>query len=431
MIDRSTIDKVIAASNVKDVVAEFVELRRSGQSYKGLCPFHHEDTPSFYVWPQKGTWHCFGCGEGGDVISFLQKKQGLSYPETIKWLGERFGVEVTEQQLSDKERLAQKKLESLYILNDYAAKYYSATLDNDEETLCREYLKGRGISEETTITFRLGYALQQYQAFSRTAVSKGFSEANLLDIGLSYKNKRGELADRFYDRLIFPWIDSSGRIVAFGGRKIVAGTKGIDQKYINSKESDVFHKGHELYGIWQAKEAIREKDQAYLVEGYFDVIAMYQAGIHNVVANSGTILSQYQVDLLGRFTKNIVVIYDGDEAGQHAIERSSKLLLQGGMNVSVVILEDGNDPDSYIKERGQEEFLSYLTQNTQDAIIYQIENMLHSEEPPVIYSQKLSDILEEISFIQNPVQQVVYLHICAEKTGIDQTILYKLLENFK
>lgn len=430
MIERSTIDKVIAASNVKDVVAEFVKLRRSGQSYKGICPFHHEDTPSFYVWPQKGTWHCFGCGEGGDVISFLQKKQGLSYPETIKWLGERFGVEVTEQQLSDKERLVQKKRESLFILNDYAAKYYSAALENEGETLCREYLMGRGISEDTAKTFRLGYA-HQYPAFSRTAISKGFSEANLIGIGLSYKNKRGELADRFYDRLIFPWIDSSGRIVALGGRKIVAGTKGIDQKYINSKESEIFHKGHELYGIWQAKEAIREKDQAYLVEGYFDVIAMYQAGIHNVVANSGTILSQYQVDLLGRFTKNIVVIYDGDEAGQHAIERSSKLLLQGGMNVSVVILEDGNDPDSYIKERGQEEFLSYLTQNTQDAIIYQIENRLHSEEPPVIYSQKLSAILEEISFIQNPVQQVVYLHGCAEKTGVDQTILYKLLENFK
>ena len=430
MIDRSTIDKVIAASNVKDVVAEFVKLRRSGQSYKGICPFHHEDTPSFYVWPQKGTWHCFGCGEGGDVISFLQKKQGFSYPETIKWLGERFGVEVTEQQLSDKERLVQKKRESLFILNDYAAKYYSAALENEGETLCREYLMGRGISEDTAKTFRLGYA-HQYPAFSRTAISKGFSEANLIGIGLSYKNKRGELADRFYDRLIFPWIDSSGRIVALGGRKIVAGTKGIDQKYINSKESEIFHKGHELYGIWQAKEAIREKDQAYLVEGYFDVIAMYQAGIHNVVANSGTFLSQYQVDLLGRFTKNIVVIYDGDEAGQHAIERSSKLLLQGGMNVSVVILEDGNDPDSYIKERGQEEFLSYLTQNTQDAIIYQIENMLHSEEPPVIYSQKLSDILEEISFIQNPVQQVVYLHICAGRTGIHQTILYKLLEHFK
>lgn len=430
MIDRSTIDKVIATSNVKDVVAEFVKLRRSGQSYKGICPFHHEDTPSFYVWPQKGTWHCFGCGEGGDVISFLQKKQGFSYPETIKWLGERFGVEVTEQQLSDKERLVQKKRESLFILNDYAAKYYSAALENEGETLCHEYLMGRGISEDTAKTFRLGYA-HQYPAFSRTAISKGFSEANLIGIGLSYKNKRGELADRFYDRLIFPWIDSSGRIVALGGRKIVAGTKGIDQKYINSKESEIFHKGHELYGIWQAKEAIREKDQAYLVEGYFDVIAMYQAGIHNVVANSGTILSQYQVDLLGRFTKNIVVIYDGDEAGQHAIERSSKLLLQGGMNVSVVILEDGNDPDSYIKERGQEEFLSYLTQNTQDAIIYQIENMLHSEEPPVIYSQKLSDILEEISFIQNPVQQVVYLHRCAEKTGINQTILYKLLESFK
>ena len=431
MIDRSTIEKVIAASNVKDIVAEFVKLRRSGQSYKGLCPFHHEDTPSFYVWPQKGTWHCFGCGEGGDVISFIQKKIGISYPETIKWLGERFGVEVTEQQLSDKERLAQKKLESLYILNDYAAKYYSAALDNEEETLCREYLKGRGISEETAKTFRLGYAHQQYHAFSRTAVSKGFSEANLIDIGLSYKNKRGELADRFYDRLIFPWIDSSGRIVAFGGRKIVAGTKGIDQKYINSKESEIFHKGHELYGIWQAKEAIREKDQVYLVEGYFDVIAMYQAGIHNVVANSGTILSQYQVDLLCRFTKNIVVIYDGDEAGRLAIERSSKLLLQGGMNVSVVILEDGNDPDSFIKEKGQEEFLSYLTQNTQDAISYQIENMLHPEEPPVIYSQKLSAILEEISFVQNPVQQVVYLHRCAERTGIHQTILYKLLENFK
>ena len=327
--------------------------------------------------------------------------------------------------------MAQKKRDSLYILNDYAAKYYSAALDNEEETLCREYLKGRGISEEVAKTFRLGYANQQYQAFSRTAVSKGFSEANLLDIGLSYKNKRGELADRFYDRLIFPWIDSSGRIVAFGGRKIVAGTKGIDQKYINSKESEIFHKGHELYGIWQAKDAIREKDLVYLVEGYFDVIAMYQAGIHNVVANSGTILSQYQVDLLGRFTKNIVVIYDGDEAGRLAIERSSKMLLQGGMNVSVVILEDENDPDSYIKEKGQEEFLSYLTQNTQDAISYQIENMLHPEEPPIIYSQKLSAILEEISFVQNPVQQVVYLHRCAEKTGIHQTILYKLLEHFK
>ena len=253
----------------------------------------------------------------------------------------------------------------------------------------------------------------------------------MIDIGLSYKNKRGELADRFYDRLIFPWIDSSGQIVAFGGRKIVAGTKGIDQKYINSKESEIFHKGHELYGIWQAKEAIREKDLVYLVEGYFDVIAMYQAGIHNVVANSGTVLSQHQVDLLRRFTKNIIVIYDGDEAGRLAIERSSKLLLQGGMNVSVVILEHENDPDSYIKEKGQEEFLSYLTQNTQDAISYQIENMLHPEEPPIIYSQKLSAILEEISFVQNPVQQVVYLHICAEKTGIDQTILYKLLEHFK
>lgn len=431
MIDKSIIDKILAATDIKDVVSEFVNLKRSGNSYKGLCPFHQEDTPSFFVWPKTGTWHCFGCGEGGDVISFLQKQLGLSYLDVIRWLGKRYGIEVVERTLSDKEVQKQKLREAMYAVNEFADKFYSSFLETDEGQTAREYLKARGIAPETAQTFHLGYAPKDNLLLGRQALSGGYSDTALLGSGLAYKNRKQELADRFSGRLIFPWIDHYGHVVAFGGRKIVSGTKGIEQKYINSKESEIYHKGHELYGIWQALDSIQKKDFVYLVEGYIDVISMHQAGIHQVVANSGTALSPYQVDLLHRFTRNIILIYDGDEAGQKGMERSSKLLLQGDMNVSIVILPDGHDPDSFIQQHGADAFRDYLTRHMQDVILYQMDHQLHPDALPAVYSRELTDILEKIACVQHPVLRAVYLQKLAERTRIEQTVLHQLLKETK
>ena len=432
MIDRETVERIKSAANIVDVVSEFVTLRRSGSNYKGLCPFHNEKTPSFIVSPARGTCHCFGCGKGGDSVSFIMEHEQMTYPEALRWLAKKYHIEIHERELTDGERQAQSERESMYIVNEWAGKYFQDLLHNDPDGIAigMQYFRSRGFRDDVIRTFQLGYDLPDRQALAHKALQKGYKEEFLLKTGICYKNDRGELIDRYAGRVVFPWIGVSGKLVGFTARVLDSRTKGVNQKYVNSPDSEIYHKTNELYGIYQAKRAIAKEDRVYMVEGQADVISMYQCGIENVVANSGTALTLPQIHLLHRFTNNITLLYDGDAAGIHAAIRGTDMLLAEGMNLRILLLPDNDDPDSFARKHTAEDFRKYIEENQTDFIQFKTDLLLKNERDPQKRSEAINSIVASIATIPNQTLRDIYLHDCAERIGINEATLINQMNQY-
>ena len=432
MIDRLTIERIKEAADIVDVVSEFVSLKRSGSNYKGLCPFHNDRTPSFYVSPTRGTCHCFTCGEGGDSVGFLMKHEQLTYPEALRWLANRYGIEIEEKQLTDEQRKQQTEREGMFIANNWAADYYTDILHNDVDgrAVGMQYFRQRGFRDDIIKKFRLGFSPADRYAMPRKAKEKGYNLSFLEQTGLCYKDNKGELVDRFSGRAMFPWISVSGNVVAFGGRVLDQRTKGVNQKYVNSPDSPIYHKDHELYGIYQAKKAIGKEDFVFMVEGYTDVISMHQCGIENVVANSGTALSVHQIHLLHRFTSNIVLLYDGDDAGIHAALRGTDMLLAEGMNVKVLLLPDGDDPDSFARKHTADDFRKYVKEHQTDFIEFKTRVLLQGVTDPIKRSEAINSIVKSVSMITDQIVRATYIKECSSRLGISEQILLTTMNNF-
>ncbi|SJZ71775.1 DNA primase [Segatella oulorum] len=424
-IDKQTIEKIKDAANIVDVVSEFVTLRKSGSNYKGLCPFHNEKTPSFIVSPARGTCHCFGCGRGGNPIGFIMEHEQVTYPEALRWLAKKYHIEIRERELSDEERKEQSLRESMFIVNEWAATYFEDILHNhvDGVAIGMQYFRSRGFRDDIIRKFRLGFDLPDRQALAHAALQKGYQAQFLLNTGICYQNDHNELIDRYANRVIFPWVGVSGKIVGFGGRVLDARTKGVNQKYVNSPDSEIYHKDHELYGIYQAKRAIAKEDNVYMVEGYTDVISMHQCGIENVVANSGTALSVHQIQMLHRFTNNITLLYDGDAAGIHAALRGTDMLLLEGMNLKVLLLPNNEDPDSFARQHTADEFKTYIEAHATDFIRFKTALLLDNENDPLKRSEAINSIVMSISMVQNPILRDTYLHDCAQRIGMNEMTL--------
>ena len=432
MIDHATIERIKDAANIVEVVSEFVTLRKSGSNYKGLCPFHDEKTPSFYVSPARGTCHCFGCGKGGNPVGFIMEHEQMTYPEALRWLARKYHIEIKERELSDDEKREQSERESMFIVNEWAASYFQHLMHDtaDGVAIGMQYFRSRGFRDDIVSKFQLGFDSTDRRALAQEALRKGYKEDFLLKTGICYKNDRGELIDRYAGRVIFPWIGISGKVVGFGGRLLDSRTKGVNQKYVNSPDSDIYHKDRELYGIYQAKKAIAKEDRVYMVEGYTDVISMHQCGIENVVANSGTALSVHQIHILHRFTSNITLLYDGDAAGIHAALRGTDMLLSEGMNLKVLLLPDGDDPDSFARKHSADEFRKYIEEHQTDFIEFKTDLLLRGERDPLKRSEAINSIVRSISFVTNPILRDTYLHDCSVRMGINEATLINTLNNF-
>ena len=432
MIDHATIERIKDAANIVEVVSEFVTLRKSGSNYKGLCPFHDEKTPSFYVSPARGTCHCFGCGKGGNPVGFIMEHEQMTYPEALRWLARKYHIEIKERELSDNEKREQSERESMFIVNEWAASYFQHLMHDtaDGVAIGMQYFRSRGFRDDIVSKFQLGFDSTDRRALAQEALRKGYKEDFLLKTGICYKNDRGELIDRYAGRVIFPWIGISGKVVGFGGRLLDSRTKGVNQKYVNSPDSDIYHKDRELYGIYQAKKAIAKEDRVYMVEGYTDVISMHQCGIENVVANSGTALSVHQIHILHRFTSNIPLLYDGDAAGIHAALRGTDMLLSEGMNLKVLLLPDGDDPDSFARKHSAEDFRKYIEEHQTDFIEFKTDLLLRNERDPLKRSEAINSVVRSISFVTNPILRDTYLHDCSVRMGINEATLINTLNNF-
>ena len=432
MIDRDTIDKIMEATNIVDVVSEFVTLRKAGINYKGLCPFHDDKTPSFMVSPTKGICHCFACGKGGNAVNFLMEHEQISYPDALRWLAKKYNIEIQERELSAEEKQQATDRESMFIVNEWAKNYFIDILKKnpDGQAIGLHYFRSRGIRDDIIEKFKLGYALPKRDALSKAAVAAGYKADYLVKTGLCYRKDNGELVDRYAGRVIFPWFSVSGKVNAFGGRLLDSRTKGVQQKYVNSPESDIFHKERELYGLYQAKREIAKQDHVYMVEGYTDVIAMHQCGICNVVANSGTALSVHQIKALRRFTPNITLLYDGDEAGIHAAMRGTDMLLGEGMNVKVLLLPDGDDPDSFARKHSAEEFRKYVEDNQTDFIRFKSDVMLRGVNDPIKRSEAITSIVRSISVIPNQITRDTYVHECSDRLQINEQTLINTMNSF-
>lgn len=432
MIDRATIDRIMDATNIVEVVSDFVTLRKSGTSYKGLCPFHDDRTPSFSVSPSRGVYKCFSCGKAGNAVNFIMEHEQMTYPEALKWLARKYHIEVRERELNDEEKQQESERESIHIVNDWAADYYEDILwnDRDGQAIGMQYFRSRGFRDDIIRKFKLGFALSRRDATASAALSKGFQPEFLVKSGVCGQRDNGELYDRFAGRVIFPWMTVSGKVTAFGGRLLDSRTKGVSQKYVNSPDSPVYHKDHELYGIFQAKKAISKEDCVYMVEGYTDVISMHQCGIENVVANSGTALSVYQIRLLRRFTQNVVLLYDGDEAGIHAAMRGTDMMLSEGMNIKVLLLPDQEDPDSFARKHTAQQFKDYIQTHQTDFIEFKTQTLLRGVDDPIKRSEAISSIVKSISVIDNQIVRATYLKDCAVRIGIPEQTLINEMNKF-
>ena len=432
MIDRATVDRIIDAAQIVDVVSEFVTLRKSGVNYKGLCPFHDDRNPSFMVSPAKNICHCFVCGKGGTPAGFLMEHEQITYPEALRWLAKKYNIEIVEKELTDEERQEQNERESMFIVNEWAKDWFHQTLKNDPDGIAigKQYFRSRGIRDDIIEKFQLGYSPQKRDALALAAKKAGYKAEFLVKTGLCFeRNEKDDsrLVDRYSGRAIFPWLNVSGKVVAFGGRVLDSRTKGVAQKYVNSPDSDIYHKERELYGIYQAKKAIVKEDRVFMVEGYTDVIAMHQAGVENVVANSGTALSIYQIKMLRRFTQNITLLYDGDEAGIHAALRGTDMLLAEGMNVKVLLLPDGDDPDSFARKHSTEELKRYIEEHQEDFISFKTHLTVEGVSDPVKRSEAISGIVKSISVIPDAILRSTYLSDLASRLGLkEQTLLTKM-----
>ena len=441
MIDRPTIAKIMDATKIEEVVSEFVTLKKRGINYVGLCPFHNDSNPSFSVSPTRGICHCFTCGKGGNAINFLMELEQMTYPDALRWLAKKYKIEIQERELTNEEKQRESERESMFIVNDWAAKYFQDILLHDVDGIAigMAYFRGRGFRDDIIRKFQLGFALPKRTALAEAAKAAGYNPKYLVGTGLCFKvdkdeagNKSGEdkVLDRFSGRAIFPWFSVSGKVVAFGGRVLDSRTKGISQKYVNSPDSVIYHKERELYGLYQAKKAIAKEDCVFMVEGYTDVISMHQCGIENVVANSGTALSVHQIRLLHRFTSNIVLLYDGDNAGIHAALRGTDMLLEEEMNVKVLFLPDGNDPDSFARSHSAEEFRRYIQENQTDFIQFKTDILLRGVTDPVKRSQAINSIVESISKIKNQITRASYITDCSHRLGVNEAIIVNALNNF-
>jgi DNA primase len=412
------------AVNIVDVVGEFVNLRKSGVNYKGLCPFHDDKTPSFMVSPARQICKCFSCGEGGNAVNFLMKHEQITYPEALRWLAKKYNIDIQERELTDDEKREQSERESMFVVNEWACQYFHEILlnDVDGQAIGKQYFRSRGIRDDIINKFQLGFALTKRDALANEAHRKGFKEEFLLSTGLCIRNEHG-VYDRFAGRAIFPWMNVSGKVVAFGGRKLDAATKGVQQKYVNSPDSEIYHKERELYGIYQAKKAIVKEDCVYMVEGYTDVIAMHQCGLENVVANSGTALSIHQIKLLRRFTQNIVLLYDGDEAGIHAAMRGTDMLLAEAMNVKVLLLPDGDDPDSFSRKHTAQEFKEYINSHQTDFIQFKTDLLLKGVSDPIKKAEAINNIIRSIAVIPDPMVRTAYIKDCSQRLDVDERTL--------
>lgn len=425
MIDRQTIDRIKDAANIVDVVSEFVTLHKSGINYKGLCPFHNEKTPSFYVSPSRGTCHCFGCGKGGNAVGFIMEHEQMDYLEALRWLAAKYHIEIKERELSDEEKREQGERESMFIINDWAEKYFQHILHHDDDGLAvgMQYFRSRGFRDDIIEKFHLGYDLPDRHALAKAALAKGYKGEFLLKTGICYQNNRGELIDRYAGRVVFPWIGNSGRVVGFTARVLDSRTKGVSQKYVNSPDSEIYHKGYELYGIYQAKKAMAKNDRVYLVEGQADVIAMHQSGIENVVAGSGTALTLSQIHMLRRFTNNITMIYDNDEAGIHAALKGTDMLLSEGMNLKVLLLPAGEDPDSFARKHTASDFRAYIEEHETDFIRFKTNLLLDNESDPLRRSEAINSIVKSISVIPNQILRDTYIHDSMARLDINERTL--------
>lgn len=432
MIDHLTVEKIKEAANIVDVVSEFVTLKKSGSNYKGLCPFHNEKTPSFYVSPARGTCHCFGCGKGGNSIGFIMEHEQMTYVEALRWLANKYHIEIHERELTDREKEEQSRRESMFIINEWARDYFENLLHNhaDGKAIGMQYFRMRGFRDDVIRKFNLGFDLADRYALGREAQAKGYREDYLTATGICYKNDRGELIDRYAGRVVFPWTGVSGKIVGFTARVLDSRTKGVSQKYVNSPDSEIFHKDHELYGIWQAKKAIAREDRVFMVEGQADVIAMYQCGVENVVANSGTALSLHQIHMLHRFTSNITLLYDSDAAGIHAALRGTDMLLSEGMNLKVLLLPEGKDPDEFARTHTADEFSEYIETHQADFIQFKTDLLLKNETDPKKRADAINSIVESISVIQNQILRDTYIHDCAQRIGISEATLINQMNSF-
>ena len=441
MIDKPTIARIMDSTKIEEVVSEFVTLKKRGINYVGLCPFHNDSHPSFSVSPTRGICHCFTCGKGGNAVNFLMELEQMTYPDALRWLAKKYNIEIQEREMTNEEKQRESERESMFIVNDWAAKYFQDILQNDVDgrAIGMQYFRSRGFRDDIIRKFQLGFALPQRTALYDEAVKKGYNPKYLVSTGLCFKvdkdeenNRSGQdkYLDRFSGRAIFPWLSVSGKVVAFGGRVLDTRTKGVSQKYVNSPDSEIYHKERELYGLYQAKKAIAKEDCVYMVEGYTDVISMHQCGIENVVANSGTALSIHQIRLLHRFTSNIVLLYDGDDAGVHAALRGTDMLLEEEMNVKVLFLPDGNDPDSFARNHTAADFRKYIEDHQVDFIQFKTDLMLRGVTDPVKRSQAINSIVESISKIKNQITRASYITDCAHRLGVNEAIIVNALNNF-
>ena len=441
MIDKPTIARIMDSTKIEEVVSEFVTLKKRGINYVGLCPFHNDSHPSFSVSPTRGICHCFTCGKGGNAVNFLMELEQMTYPDALRWLAKKYNIEIQEREMTSEEKQRESERESMFIVNDWAAKYFQDILQNDVDgrAIGMQYFRSRGFRDDIIRKFQLGFALPQRTALYDEAVKKGYNPKYLVSTGLCFKvdkdeenNRSGQdkYLDRFSGRAIFPWLSVSGKVVAFGGRVLDTRTKGVSQKYVNSPDSEIYHKERELYGLYQAKKAIAKEDCVYMVEGYTDVISMHQCGIENVVANSGTALSIHQIRLLHRFTSNIVLLYDGDDAGVHAALRGTDMLLEEEMNVKVLFLPNGNDPDSFARNHTAADFRKYIEDHQVDFIQFKTDLMLRGVTDPVKRSQAINSIVESISKIKNQITRASYITDCAHRLGVNEAIIVNALNNF-
>ncbi|HVS91402.1 MAG TPA: DNA primase [Mucilaginibacter sp.] len=432
MITKPTIDRIMEAIDIVEVIGEFVQLKKRGANYVGLSPFSNERTPSFTVSPAKGIFKDFSSGKGGSAITFLMELEKFTYPEALKWLAKKYGIEVEETQESSENREEENHRESLMIVSAYAAKFFHESLLETEEgqNIGLSYFKERGFSNETIRKFELGYSPDQWEAFTGKALKGGYQAEFLEETGLSVKRDNGSMYDRYRGRVMFPIHSFTGRVIAFGGRTLKS-DKSVP-KYVNSPESDIYHKSNILYGLYFAKKAIRDEDNCYLVEGYADVLSVHQAGIENVVASSGTSLTVEQIRLIGRFTKNITILYDGDAAGIKASLRGLDMILEEGLNVKVVLFPDGHDPDSYVRLVGTNAFKTYIAQNRKDFILYKTDILLkESGSDPIKRAEVIREVVESIAKIPDSIKASVFIKECSHQLEIDERALLSELNKMR
>ena len=426
MIDRITIDKIRSAANIYDIVKEFVTLKKAGANYKGLCPFHDEKTPSFIVSPSKQLFKCFSCGEGGDAVGFIMKHEQMTYPEALKWIAKRYGIEVKEKEETEEEKKESSEREAMFAANQWARDYFTDTLYNNVEGVAigMAYFRARGFRDDIIKKFQLGFCLPERNAMAQAALKRGYEEEYLVKTGLCVKTEDGKLLDRYHGRVIFPVHTISGRVVAFGGRVLNTEKQKNVGKYVNSPDSLIYNKSYELYGLYLAKHAITKHDRCFLVEGYTDVISMHQAGIENVVSSSGTSLTVGQIRLLRRFTHNITLLYDGDAAGIKASLRGIDLLLQEGMNIKVVLLPEGEDPDSFARNNNAQKYWEYIEANQTDFIRFKTNLLLKdAENDPQQRSNVIKDIVNSIAVIPDRIVRQTYISQCAEQVKMEERII--------